>query len=131
MHQTLLAFIAAHERKPWQPGRVDCCLALASWALWLGHCDPAADLRETYDSEEGFRSIVAQAGGVVPLVESCVIRINGKRTQMPFCGSIGVIGSATNIHKQFGAIFDGEQWLVRLADRFAPMTARQLAVWSI
>lgn len=131
MHETLLAFFVAHERKPWQPGHVDCCMFLASWAIWLGHRDPAQHLRGAYSTDEGYRAIVASAGSVVPIVEQCMKRINGKRVQQPFCGAIGVIGSASNIHHQFGAIFDGERWRVRFIDKIGCMAARPLAIWSI
>lgn len=132
MEQTLREFVRAYGEKPWRPGvDVDCCLFLASWALWLGHRDPAAHLRGTYDSDDGFRLIVEHAGGIMPLVEDCAVRIDGRRVQRPACGSIGVIGSPTNIHRQFGAIHDGERWLVRFRNSVGPMVATPLAIWMI
>lgn len=132
MEQTLREFLRAYGEKPWQPGvDVDCCLFLASWAMWLGHSDPAAHLRRTYDSDDGFRLIVDQAGGVVPLVADCAGRIGGRRETRPSCGAIGVIGSPNNIHRQFGAIHDGERWLVRFKDSIGPMVAMPLAIWKI
>ncbi|MGF6157763.1 hypothetical protein M2267_003022 [Ensifer sp. KUDG1] len=132
MEQALREFLRAYGEKPWRPGvDVDCCLFLASWALWLGHTDPAAHLRGTYDSDDGFRLIVDRARGVVPLVADCAGRIGGKRIQRPSCGAIGVIGSPTNIHRQFGAIHDGERWLVRFKNSIGPMVAMPLAIWMI
>lgn len=131
MESTLYSFFAAHERRLWRPGHVDCCMFLASWALWLGHRDPVEHLRGTYSTDDGFRAIVASAGGVVPVVEQCVSQINGKRIQRPFCGAIGVIGATTNIEHQYGAIFDGERWRVRFVDKIGHMTAKPLAIWSI
>lgn len=126
----LAAFIADNNRRPWQPGQVDCCMVLADWAIWLGHPDPAAHLRGTYDSDEGFRAIIAAAGNVPALVASC-IPASGKRIQHPAPGDIGVIGSPTNIHRQFGAIHDDSGWLVRMHSGFGRMTARTLAAWKI
>ena len=132
MEQTLAEFLRAYSEKPWRPGvDVDCCLFLASWAIWLGHPDPAAHLRGTYDSEEGFRAIVERAGSVPVLVGSCVSLIRGRRVRHPACGAIGVIGSASNIHRQFGAIHDGERWQVRFKNSVAPMVAAPLAIWMI
>ncbi|KSV79010.1 hypothetical protein N182_18635 [Sinorhizobium sp. GL2] len=132
MESALAAFIRAYGEKPWRPGvDVDCCLFLASWALWLGHTDPAAHLRGTYDNDDGFRLIVDHAGGVLPLVADCVGRIDGRRVQDPACGAIGVIGSPNNIHRQFGAIHDGERWLVRFKKSVGPMVAAPLAIWMI
>lgn len=131
MEGKLEAFFRHHEEQAWNPGRVDCCLFLASWAVWLGHPDPAPHLFGTYDSEDGFRAIISAAGGVVPVVERCVSNIGGKRVQQPFCGAVGVIGSSTNIDRQFGAIFDGSRWNVRFIHSIGPMAAAPLAIWSI
>jgi hypothetical protein len=127
----LTAFLADNNARPWQPGRVDCCMVLADWAIWLGHADPATHLRGTYDSDEGFRAIIAAHQGAVPLVAACVAHINGKRVQCLTRGAIGVIGSPTNIYRQFGAIHDGEGWLVRMHGGFGRMTAKTLAAWEI
>ena len=129
-HSLLQTFIADNNTRPWQPGQVDCCMVLADWASWLGHPDPAAHLRGTYDSDEGFRATIAAAGNVPALVASCIPR-SGKRIQHPMAGDIGVIGSPNNIHRQFGAIHDGNGWLVRMHGGFGRMTARTLAAWKI
>lgn len=131
MEQTLAEFFRAYEVKPWKPGFVDCCLALASWSIWLGHSDPAEHLRGTYDTQDGFQAIVARAGGVVPLVADCAGKIGLKRVQRPLCGAVGVIGSPTNIQRQFGAIYDGEHWKVRFQNRINIMHGRTLAAWDI
>ncbi len=131
MEQTFLAFKAAYDQKPWQPGIVDCCLALASWAIWLGHSDPADHLRGRYSDEDGFRGIIEGHGGVQPLVGYCCSKISAKRVQHPMCGDIAVIGSGLNFHKQFGAIFDGERWQVRLKPGFSPLIAKPLSIWRL
>lgn len=127
----LAGFIASYEVKPWAPGRVDCCLALAAWAIWLGYPDPAVHLRGTYDSEEGFRAIFERYGGVVPLVASCAALIGARPVPRPQCGDIGVIGSPTSCERQFGAIFDGERWRVRFTNRYGAMIASPLGIWRI
>lgn len=131
IERTLAEFLRTYGDKPWQPGKVDCCLFLAAWAVWLGHSDPAHHLRGTYESEEGFRAIIERAGNVSALVGSCVEAIGGKRMEQPLCGAVGVIGSAINIHRQFGAIHDGERWQVRFKNGIGPMTAHPLAIWAI
>lgn len=131
MNETLTAFLSAYERKQWSPGTVDCCLFLAAWAVWLGYPDPAQHLRGTYRDEAGFRNIIDEAGSVTAVVERSALSINAKRLQRPLCGSIGVIGSPTNIHRQFGAIHDGEGWNVRFITGVHRMIATPLAIWSI
>lgn len=130
--ERLAAFVEDYRRRPWAPGiDVDCCLALAEWAMWLGHEDPAPHLRGAYADDEGFRAIIANAGGVVPIVERCAAKIGGKRIDAPRPGAIGVIGSPANMQRQWGAIFDGKHWLVRFRDDLGPMTAATLAIWEI
>lgn len=127
----LAAFLADSNTRPWRPGEVDCCIVLADWAMWLGHEDPASHLRGIYDSDDGFRAIIAAHDGAVPVVQACAGKIGGTLTAVPSRGDIGVIGSPTNIHRQFGAIHSGKSWLVRMRGGFAPMTAKTLAAWKI
>jgi hypothetical protein len=127
----LALFLDAQQARPWDPGTVDCCLFLADWAMWLGHPDPAAHLRGTYSDEAGFESIIREAGGVAPVVAGCVANINGQPLASPHVGAIGVIGSPTNISRQWGAIFDGTHWLVRSRAGVGPLSAKPLAVWEI
>jgi hypothetical protein len=131
MENTLSDFFRAYERKPWQPGHVDCCLFVAAWSIWLGHPDPALDWRGSYDSDQGFREIISKAGGVVPLFERCAARIRARRVQRASVGDVAVIGSHKNIEKQFGAIFDGERWNIRFIDRIGSLTATPLAIWRL
>lgn len=131
MEETLAAFIAANEPKPWAPGAVDCCMVLASWAIWLGHSDPAQHLRGSYSTELGFQKLIEAAGGATAIVGACVSAIHGTRVAEPLCGSIGVLGSPSNIHRQFGAIFDGSRWMVRTKNGFTQMSAKPLEIWMI
>ena len=131
MVTSLDAFLEQDARRPWEPGQVDCCMFLASWAMWLGHADPAAHLRGAYDTEDGFRAIIEAAHGVVPVVGFCVLAIPGQAVSIPARGAIGVIGSATNINRQWGAIFDGRRWLVRSKTGVLSFSASPLAMWKI
>jgi len=127
----LPSFLTWANLQAWRPGDMDCCMCLASWAIWLGHPDPAIDLRGTYKDEAGFQAIVAKAGGVVPVVSGCVDHIGGKRIDAPVQGAIGVVGSQFVIDRQWGAIFDGYNWLVRAKSGFVAITAASLAIWEI
>lgn len=128
---SLEEFLREDAAKPWRPGEVDCCMFLASWAMWLDHSDPACHLRGAYDNEAGFRAIIATAGGVVPVVAACIANIEGRPIDAPTTGAVGVIGSATNIRRQWGAIFDGRQWLVRAKTGILAFSAKPLAIWEI
>lgn len=128
---TLKRFIEHHNRLPQEWGKVDCCLALADWAVWLGQEDPAIFLRGSYRTEEGCKELVRSSGGLVPLIEMCNEKTRlWTRTPDPVTGSIGVIGSAKVINRQFGAIYDGRRWNVRMEQGFVGMTASPISIWS-
>jgi hypothetical protein len=132
MVTTLSAFLSSSAAQgDWQPGVIDCCMWLASWAVWLGHPDPATHLRDAYRDEEGYQAIIAAAGGMVPVVAECIEKIGGRILAHPECGAVGVIGSALRLDRQWGAIFDGERWLVRNRTGVVPVTASSLAIWEI
>lgn len=127
----LAEFVADHLRRDWAPGRVDCLLTLADWMVWRGMPDAAPHLRGSYETEDGFREIIAAHGGAIPLVASCARRIGLRGASEPTEGCIAIIGSRTNIQKQFGAIRDGQTWRVRFADAFPAIRAAPLAIWDI
>lgn len=124
-------FCADHVLHAWKPGRVDCLLTLADWFVWRGFPDAAAHLRGTYHTEDGYRALIDQEGGAVPMVARCAARIGLVRIETPSIGSIAVIGSPTNSHRQFGVIYDGSKWLLRADKGFLPMIARPLAIWDV
>jgi hypothetical protein len=123
-------FIAWHGGLNWKPGSVDCLLTLADWFVFRGFPDPASHLRGTYDDESGFRAIVTGQGGAVATVEPCAASIGLRRIETPHTGSIGIIGSNSNLNRQFGAIHDGARWLTRADKGFLPLIAKPLAIWD-
>lgn len=131
LDSALLSFLAAQERKNWDPATLNCMLFPAAWAIWLGHRDPVENWRGAFASEAEYLAIVRAAGGCVPLMEAAAARINARALAVPVCGAVGVIGSPNNPERQFGAIFDGSRWLVRFTNRIGSMAARPLAIWSI
>lgn len=132
MEEALARFIAANSALPWSPGgAVDCCLALAEWAIWLGYPDPAAHLRGAYKPGQGQLDILAEHGGALPLVASCAAAIDGKPVAVPETGNIGVVGSARNPLRQFGVIHDGRCWLTRTPTGWTTVSAKALGTWKI
>ncbi len=127
----LASFLAAQERKAWDPATLNCMLFPAAWAIWLGHRDPVEKWRGAFASEAEYLAIVRAAGGCLPLMADAAARINGRPLAVPVCGAVGVIGSSTSLDRQFGAIFDGRRWLVRFTNRIGSMAARPLGIWSI
>lgn len=126
------AFLDFYEGQPWTPGgRVDCCLVLAEWAMWLGYPDPVAHLRGTYAAGQGQIDILADHGGAVSLIEAAALSLGAQRISDPMEGDFGVVGSVSNITRQFGVIHDGEGWLTRAPDGFKRITARTLAAWRL
>lgn len=127
----LAAFLAVHGALPHDWGATDCSLVLADWAIANGHGDAAAHLRGSYATAAECQAVVAAAGGVLPLVAGCASALGLQRIALAERGAIGVIGSAARIHRQWGAIFDGADWQVRLATGFVALKAAPLAIWRI
>lgn len=124
-------FCKSHMRRAWRPGATDCLLSLADWSMALGTRDPAVALRGTYDSAEGFERIIADAGGSIALVGSLALPVGWRAVQTPIVGSIGIVGSRHDVRKQWGGIFDGAAWRVRMADAYPGVTATPLAIWTL
>jgi len=124
-------FFREYGDRPWVWGEVDCCLALADWLVAQGRADSAASLRGTYHSEDALRAILQAAGGVLPLVRQCADRAGLAETDRPAEGCVAVIGSRENGLRQWGAIFDGARWQVRLLNGFVAVTARPIQMWGV
>jgi hypothetical protein len=126
----LQQFLDEYARREWDWATTNCCLAAADWIVANGRSDPASELRGSFATEADCRALIVGAGGVVHLFGDAVEAI-GLTTGAPVAGSVGVIGSANNVHRQWAAIYDGQRWQVRLQSGFVPFVARPLRVWSV
>ncbi|AJY44660.1 DUF6950 family protein [Martelella endophytica] len=105
----LKAFIEAPRHHAW--GGVDgddCMTLLATWVAEITGVDPAASLRGTYRDREGADAIIAEAGGMVPLVERLVLPSLCRRVQLPADGDIAVVAGPDG--HEAGAIRFGPLW---------------------
>lgn len=127
----LPAFIADYGARPHEWSVVDCSIVLADWGLANGYPDVAAHLRGTYATAEGCRAVIEAAGGVLALVTGCAATAGLDAIARPEPGAVGVIGAAGNIYRQWGAIFDGAGWQVRLGSGFVAVKAAPIGVWRI
>lgn len=114
---------------PWQPGVVDCCMAPADWVVARGYRDPAADLRETYHTESECHQIIARAGGLIKVMTGRLRKVRWFEADDVEDGALGVIGSETDIYRQWAAIAFGGRWYVRFDRGFHGFIARPLMVW--
>lgn len=131
MPNALDDFLAAHATRAWSWGGVDCSMVLADWAVTNGHADLLEPYRGAYANEAECFRIVAAHGGLYPLIAEQCERIGLVRARQAERGTIGVIGSAAHVRRQWGAIHDGARWRVRGIDGFGFMTARALGMWRI
>lgn len=131
MSGDLDAFIVSNGALPWAWGSIDCALVLADWAIACGHPDPAADWRGIYSDELGWKRIVVRRGGLLPLVNDICSRAGFIVASAPARGVISVIGSTYNIERQWGAIYDGTDWLVRRAEGFVAVDEPFLGMWAL
>jgi hypothetical protein len=133
MASLLDEFVAGHLQRPWQPGQVDCMLAVADWCVRMGYPDPAASYRGTYDTEARTQAIVASLGGLIPWGRKHFGEIGAKIVTEPSHGCVAVVGSRNNIQRQWGAIYDGSAkgWRVRFIDAYPVVKARPLIIWKL
>lgn len=129
----LATFQVGHAAQPWQWGKSDCCLVLADWymAATGDARDPAAHVRGAYATEIECRKLIADAGGLVALIESIARPLDLPRMEVPRYGAIGVIGSRHREGMQFGAIHDGSRWHLRWEIGWTPIVAPPLAIWWV
>lgn len=126
-------FVMHSLSRQWCPGKLDCLLSLADWAVACGYSDPASDLRAQYTSEQEFKDIISKAGGAVPLVKRCADKIGLAQTARQKHGDIAIVGSTHNIHKQWGGIWDDQEkgWRVRFVNDYPAVKAHALMMWNI
>lgn len=130
--EVLAAFLAFDEAREWTPGgTVDCCLALAEWAIWLGYLDPVAEFRGAYEPGQGQLDMLARHGGAVELIRSQALKIGATLVSEPEVGCIGVVGSRTNPMRQFGTIRDASGWITRTPTGWHAISAQALEIWKI
>lgn len=124
-------FVIEHARRPWAWGLVDCSLAMADWLVANGYPDPAPHWRGAYRSESDWRRVVAERGGLLPIVAAVAAGAGLRHARAPVRGTIGVVGSAVRPDRQWGCIFDGRRWLNRSPACFVAVTARPLGAWEV
>ena len=117
-------YLRSAARRPWQPGRHDCCAFPARWA--------GIDL-PVYSTEGQAQAIVAEAPDllrfVAPLLDARFSRIDS-----PEEGDIGVIVAVGMDRQpvQVGAIFTGKRWaFASPRGGIACASAEPLAVWRV
>jgi hypothetical protein len=88
MDDALDRFVREHAPRAWAWGVVDCTTTLADWAIANGHPDPAVGWRGAYADEAGWRQIVADHGGLVPLLAMICRRAGIERTEACHRGAI-------------------------------------------
>ncbi|MBD0416499.1 DUF6950 family protein [Oryzicola mucosus] len=119
--------------EPFVWGKSDCILSLADYVMSLGHPDPAAKWRGTYDSALTCQRVSGFLNDPVRLIEEGVAPLGFARVQQAERGDIGVI-RFTDDGKvvSTGAICLGNNWAVRGEQRLvigAPISV--VAAWRV
>jgi hypothetical protein len=130
---TLADFLKREGARPWgwggAGGGTDCSLILADWCIRNGHQDPAEGLRGAYGTELECARLVKRAGGLLQLLTERFAAIGLEVVDTPAPGVIGCIGIGG--WRQWGGIFDGEHWAVRLREGIVGVTAAPLKMWAV
>lgn len=130
---TLGEYLRSEMQRPWEWGWADCCTFAADWVLSRTAIDPLLPWRGTYCDEAGAEDIIAQAGGLLPLVALGMDAI-WQRRETPCDGMVGVITlpGETGELIDIAAIHTGKRWAMRsprgIAFLTQPMAVR--ASWA-
>jgi hypothetical protein len=116
-------------------GVSDCSLMVADWCMANGHEDPAIAWRERYADEASCRTLVAQRGDLVDVLDACAISVGLQRIREPEFGCVAVVGSKSNKARQWAAIWNGARWAVWLGNaegvQWQPLMAKALTMWRV
>lgn len=126
----LAAFLCQAAAAPHQWGEWDCAMTVANWARVLTGTDPAPHLRGTYHGIIGWRHIVEEAGGLVPLFDGIATGIGAVRIETPRPGDFGIV-RIEGLDDGTGAICTGMGWAMKLNRGLTIGPARHVAAWAI
>ncbi len=130
-------FLAGAATTPFQYGRFDCALMPADWCYLECGIDPAATVRNLYNSDEGWKKLVREraggddlADGLIALWVGLGLQSRLARTDKPRLGDIGLVEVPG--HGVFGAIsgFHG-RWTVKLHSGLVGGYFKVLASWGV
>lgn len=124
------AFIADMAQKPFCWRELNCGLELADW--WHVHhgIDPAADLRGAVTDAASAERLIADRGGLVPMIAAIATRAGAARSAGDNPGDFGVIDVAG---VQYCAILSSTgRWIVKAERGVAGFRGcAVLAAWSV
>lgn len=138
---TLAEYLDGLTRRKWKWGETDCLMILADWVRLNHGVDPAAAYRGRYHSEDEYRALLKEGGGIVPTVNRALAQIDISRTDDPKPGDIGIIRAPTMVRRgrvhlgRLGAIYvERKQWahimngsLAIASEKFV----RPVAAWAV
>ena len=87
----LAEFLSAAGRKGFAWGRCDCMLFVADWAMHFTGRDPGAPWRGVCATEAEAMAVVDEAGGMLPLLASCIEPMGWRRVENPSAGDIVLV----------------------------------------
>ena len=128
---TLADYLQAGVRLRWEPGKHDCCVWPAGWALTWGRGDPMARWRGRYRSDAGAVRLVRQEGGMLALWRQGLADIGIPEVGELEPGDVGVVDALTEYGLQHvGAIWTGSKWAFAARDGLMFARADCLAAWG-
>ena len=128
MNPQLQAFLLAKSGERFAYGTSDCGLLIADWWLWRHGIDPAADLRGTYETEQGCADLMRTRGGLLRIVRRIASSVGAKRVSDAHAGCFGVV-RFNGAH--YGAIATSEtNWAIRGKGLVITRLCRPVAIWE-
>jgi hypothetical protein len=128
---TLDDYLAASSRIPWRWGVMDCCQFGGGWVRSRLGRDPLVAF--SYKSLRDVHRIVAENGGLIPIIDRGMAAIGCGRTTEPDFGDVGaleVLGTQRITGYSVG-IFDGLYWITKEFDGLFYSKPESVIAWRV
>ena len=132
----LSAFLADSAGREFCYGVFDCALMPANWCQVECGIDPAASVRDLYDSDQGWQTLAESAArrrgdrhGLIALWGELGVISGLARTATPHLGDIGLVRVPG--YGVFGAIHGDNRWLVKLNRGLVGADFKFLIAWAV
>lgn len=129
MNTELPAFLRRAASERFRFGEWDCAMTIANWVWLVTGTDPAPELRGTYRTEAGWRSIVEKKGGLAALVGTLAEGAGLAPTDDPLPGDIGIVDVPTYGHT--AAIRVRRGWAMKMIDGLTTVNVDHVAAWRV
>ncbi len=125
---SLPEFLQHMGRTPFVWGETDCCLMASDWMLGKRGVDPAAPLRNRYNTMRGALRHIKRRGGFTAMVCHLMDKAGFRETSDPQPGDVGIVTSEQGVAL---GIKTPTGWAVKAVTGFVVAPFTHTRAWTI